>query len=77
MDEIYKLTKHYVAFLMVDDAHGIGVLGENGRGAIEMFNLLDIIDIISGTLSKAFGHIGGFVISRPEVIIYLRLLDFE
>lgn len=72
MDEIYDLTKKYGAFLMVDDAHGIGVLGETGRGAIEIFNLLDKVDIISGTLSKAFGHIGGFVISKPEVANYLK-----
>lgn len=72
MNEIYDLTKQYGAFLMVDDAHGIGVLGESGRGAIEMFNLLDKVDIISGTLSKAFGHIGGFVISKPEVANYLK-----
>lgn len=72
MDEIYTLTRQYGAFLMVDDAHGIGVLGENGRGAIEIFNLLDKVDIISGTLSKAFGHIGGFVIAKPEVANYLK-----
>lgn len=72
MDKIYELTKQYGAFLMVDDAHGIGVLGENGRGAIEIFNLLDKVDIISGTLSKAFGHIGGFVICKPEVANYLK-----
>ena len=72
MDEIYKLTKHYGAFLMVDDAHGIGVIGERGRGAIEKFGLLDKVDIISGTLSKAFGHIGGFIVSKPELINYLK-----
>jgi len=72
MDEIYKLTKHYGAFLMVDDAHGIGVLGKHGRGAIEKFKLLNKIDIISGTLSKAFGHIGGFIVSKPEIINYLK-----
>lgn len=72
MDKIYELTKQYGAFLMVDDAHGIGVLGKNGRGAIEMFNLLDKVDIISGTLSKAFGHIGGFIVSKPEVANYLK-----
>ena len=72
MNEIYELTKAYGAFLMVDDAHGIGVLGETGRGAIEVFNLLDKIDIIAGTLSKAFGHVGGFVITKPEVANYLK-----
>lgn len=72
MDEIYALTKKYGAYLMVDDAHGIGVMGENGRGAIEAYNLLDKVDIIAGTLSKAFGHIGGFIVSTPEIINYLR-----
>ncbi|WP_343537799.1 aminotransferase class I/II-fold pyridoxal phosphate-dependent enzyme [Sphingobacterium thalpophilum] len=72
MDEIHELTRKYGAYLMVDDAHGIGVVGENGRGAIELYNLLDKVDIIAGTLSKAFGHIGGFIISTPEIINYLR-----
>lgn len=72
MDEIYALTKKYGAYLMVDDAHGIGVIGENGRGVIEHFGLLDKVDIISGTLSKAFGHIGGFIIASPEIVNYLR-----
>ncbi|RZK97957.1 MAG: aminotransferase class I/II-fold pyridoxal phosphate-dependent enzyme, partial [Pedobacter sp.] len=72
MDEIYLLTKRYGAFLMVDDAHGIGVLGNHGRGAIEIFDLLDKVDIIAGTLSKAFGHVGGFIISKPEIANYLK-----
>lgn len=72
MDEIYALTKQYGAYLMVDDAHGIGVIGKNGRGCIEHFGLLDKVDIISGTLSKAFGHIGGFIVSRPEIANYLK-----
>ncbi|SFB96277.1 glycine C-acetyltransferase [Parapedobacter composti] len=72
LDEIYTLTKQYGAYLMVDDAHGIGVIGENGRGCIEHFGLLKQVDIISGTLSKAFGHIGGFIIASPELVNYLR-----
>lgn len=72
MDEIYTLTKKYGAYLMVDDAHGIGVMGDNGRGVMEVYNLLDKVDIIAGTLSKAFGHIGGFIVSTPEIINYLR-----
>lgn len=72
MEEIYELTKQYGGFLMVDDAHGIGVLGERGRGCIEQFDLLNKVDIISGTLSKAFGHVGGFVIAKPEVANYLK-----
>ncbi|MEI2272831.1 aminotransferase class I/II-fold pyridoxal phosphate-dependent enzyme [Sphingobacterium sp. ML3W] len=72
MDEIYTLTRKYGAYLMVDDAHGIGVMGDKGRGTIEAYNLLDKVDIIAGTLSKAFGHIGGFIVSTPEIINYLR-----
>ncbi|WCT13387.1 aminotransferase class I/II-fold pyridoxal phosphate-dependent enzyme [Mucilaginibacter jinjuensis] len=72
MKEIYDLTKEYGGFLMVDDAHGIGVIGEHGRGAIEKFNLMDKIDIISGTLSKTFGHIGGFIVASPEIINFLK-----
>lgn len=72
MREICDLTKQYGGFLMVDDAHGIGVLGKNGRGAMELFDVMDQVDIITGTLSKAFGHIGGFVVSSPEIINYLK-----
>jgi len=72
IDEIYNLTKSYGGFLMVDDAHGIGVLGQNGRGALEIFNLIDKVDIISGTLSKALGHIGGFIVASPHVINFLK-----
>lgn len=72
MDEIYRLTKAYGGYLMVDDAHGIGVLGENGRGVIEIYSLLDKVDIISGTLSKAFGHIGGFIVATPHIINFLK-----
>ena len=72
MREIYDLTKKYGGFLMVDDAHGIGVLGENGRGAIEIYDMLDKVDIIAGTLSKAFGHIGGFIVSNPQIINFLK-----
>ncbi|MEJ5088703.1 aminotransferase class I/II-fold pyridoxal phosphate-dependent enzyme [Sphingobacterium faecium] len=72
IDEIYHLCEKYGAYLMVDDAHGIGVIGETGRGCIELYNLLNKVHIISGTLSKAFGHIGGFIISSPEIINYLR-----
>ncbi|SEO08470.1 2-amino-3-ketobutyrate coenzyme A ligase [Mucilaginibacter gossypiicola] len=72
MEEIYDLTKRYGGFLMVDDAHGIGVLGKNGRGAIELCGMLDKVDVISGTLSKAFGHIGGFVVADPKMINFIK-----
>ncbi|WP_166335992.1 aminotransferase class I/II-fold pyridoxal phosphate-dependent enzyme [Sphingobacterium chungjuense] len=72
LDEIKELVKSYGAYLMMDDAHGIGVLGETGRGAIEVYDALEDVDIIAGTLSKAFGHIGGFIIASPDIINYLR-----
>lgn len=72
LDEIKALVKSYGAYLMVDDAHGIGVLGETGRGAMEVYDALEDVDIIAGTLSKAFGHIGGFIIASLDIINYLR-----
>ncbi|SMD43584.1 glycine C-acetyltransferase [Aquiflexum balticum DSM 16537] len=72
LKEILKLTKQYNAYLAVDDAHGIGVLGENGKGAIEYFDVFDEIDIIIGTFSKALGNLGGFVLGSPELIRFLK-----
>ncbi|GAB3921832.1 aminotransferase class I/II-fold pyridoxal phosphate-dependent enzyme [Mucilaginibacter myungsuensis] len=72
LDEIASLTHQYGGYLVVDDAHGIGVVGETGRGVIEMFNLFDQVDIITGTFSKALGNIGGYVIAKAEVVYYLK-----
>ena len=70
--EIADLTHKYGAYLVVDDAHGIGVIGEHGRGVIELDNAFDKVDIITGTFSKALGNIGGYVIANPEIINYLK-----
>src|SRR5690606_22282791 len=59
LKEILDLTHKYGGVLLVDDAHGIGVIGETGRGAMEYFNVLDKVDIITGTFSKTFGNVGG------------------
>ncbi|MBD1362969.1 aminotransferase class I/II-fold pyridoxal phosphate-dependent enzyme [Mucilaginibacter sp. ZT4R22] len=72
LDRIAELTHRYGAYLVVDDAHGIGVVGENGRGVIEHYNAFDQVDIITGTFSKALGNIGGYVIAKPELINYLK-----
>ena len=72
LDEIADLAHLYGAFLVVDDAHGVGVVGETGRGVIEMYNAFDKVDIITGTFSKALGNIGGYVIASPEIITYLK-----
>lgn len=72
LDKIIELTHKYGAYLVIDDAHGIGVVGETGRGVIEMYNAFDQVDIITGTFSKALGNIGGYVIASPEIITYLK-----
>jgi glycine C-acetyltransferase len=72
IDEIAEITHRYGAYLVVDDAHGIGVVGNTGRGVIELYNSFDKIDIITGTFSKALGNIGGYVIASPEIINYLK-----
>jgi glycine C-acetyltransferase len=72
LDQIVKLCKHYGAYLTMDDAHGIGVIGKTGRGVIELYNLYQEVDIITGTFSKTFGHLGGYVIADPKLIQYLQ-----
>jgi 8-amino-7-oxononanoate synthase len=72
LPEIVSLKKKYNARLLVDDAHGIGVLGEHGRGACEHFNVLHDADIIMGTFSKAFASLGGFVVAQEDVITHIK-----
>ena len=72
LDKIVSLCKHYGAYLMVDDAHGTGVVGKTGRGVIELYELFDQVDIISGTFSKTFAHIGGYVVASPNLVSFLK-----
>ncbi len=65
------LTQKYNCILMVDDAHGEGVLGKNGRGIVEYFNLHGKVDIEVGTMSKAFGVVGGYVAGSAQLIEWL------
>jgi len=65
-------AEKYNAMVMVDDAHGEGVLGEGGRGAVDHFHLHGRVDVEIGTLSKAFGVIGGFVAGKSAIIEHLR-----
>jgi len=71
LDEIYKITSKYNAILMVDDAHGEGVLGTNGRGIVDLFNLHGKVDIEVGTMSKAFGVVGGMIAGKKKLIEWL------
>ena len=72
LKEIHDLVKKYDAYLMVDDAHGIGVLGKSGRGAMEDAEVLDKVDIITGTFSKTFANVGGYVITSPKLAAFIR-----
>jgi 8-amino-7-oxononanoate synthase len=72
LPEIVKLAKRYNARLMVDDAHSIGVLGENGRGTAEHFGLEDDVDLVMGTFSKSFASLGGFIAGNERVINYVK-----
>lgn len=72
LPEIIALGKKYGARVLVDDAHSIGVLGENGRGTANHFGLDKDIDLIVGTFSKSFASLGGFVAGPADVIHYLK-----
>jgi len=69
---IVTLKKKYDFKLLVDDAHGLGVMGENGRGTAEHFGLEDEVDLIIGTFSKAFASLGGVVAGEAKVISYIK-----
>ena len=73
LPELVKLSEKYNAILMVDDAHGEGVLGKNGRGIVDHFNLHGKVDIEIGTMSKAIGVVGGYVAGEKVIIDWLRL----
>ncbi len=72
LDEIVKLAKKYGANIMVDDAHGLGVVGKAGRGTADHFGLTDDVDLIMGTFSKSLASIGGFIAANNETINYLK-----
>ena len=70
--QLVELCKKYNASLMIDDAHGLGVVGENGSGTASHFGLTDKVDLIMGTFSKSFGSLGGFIAGDKTVINYLK-----
>lgn len=73
MDKICELAEKYDALVMVDECHSAGVVGQTGRGVTEKFNVRGKVDIITGTLGKAFGGaVGGFTTGRKEIIAMLR-----
>ena len=72
LPEIVKLKKKYNASLMVDEAHGLGVFGKEGRGVCDHFGVIDDVDLIMGTFSKSLASIGGFIAGDKDTINYLR-----
>ncbi len=69
---LVELCEKYNASLMIDDAHGLGVMGDLGRGTANHFGLTDRVDLIMGTFSKSFGSLGGFIAGDHEVLNYLK-----
>lgn len=72
LPRMVELCRKYNAWLMIDEAHSVGVLGKTGRGIEEHFGLWDTVDIKMGTLSKTIPSVGGYVAGRKELITYLR-----
>ena len=72
LNEIHRLAKKYNAGVMVDDAHGLGMLGQFGSGTVEHFNLQNKIDLTMGTLSKSVPLLGGYIVGKKEIIEYLK-----
>jgi 8-amino-7-oxononanoate synthase len=72
LPEIVDIKNRYNARLLVDDAHGLGVFGENGRGTAEHFGVEHEVDLIAGTFSKSLATVGGFIAGKSEVVDYIR-----
>lgn len=72
LPEIVRLARKYGARIMVDDAHGFGMMGKNGRGTAEYFGLEDEVDIVMSTFSKSLASLGGFIAAKEEVIHYVK-----
>ncbi|MBR6795943.1 MAG: pyridoxal phosphate-dependent aminotransferase family protein [Clostridia bacterium] len=70
--EIVRLAKQYGARVMVDDAHGLGVLGEGGRGTASHFGLEDEVDIYMGTFSKSLASLGGYMAAKADVVDFVK-----
>ncbi|EFM02184.1 MAG: serine palmitoyltransferase [Hoylesella marshii] len=72
LPEIVELKRKYNASIMVDEAHGLGVFGRDGRGVCDYFGLTDEVDLIMGTFSKSLASIGGFIAGDSDTINYIR-----
>ncbi|MEX1062740.1 MAG: aminotransferase class I/II-fold pyridoxal phosphate-dependent enzyme [Balneolaceae bacterium] len=70
--ELISLSKEFGARLYLDDAHAIGVIGEGGRGSASVFGLLEDVDLVTGTFSKSFASLGGFIVGDTPIIEFIR-----
>jgi 8-amino-7-oxononanoate synthase len=70
--EIVKIAKKFNARVMVDDAHGVGVMGKNGRGTCEHFGMMDEVDLIMTTFSKSFASLGGYIVGDKKIIQFIK-----
>jgi len=77
LPELVKVAQKYGCRVMIDDAHSVGVLGENGRGTASHFGLDDQVDITMGTFSKSFASLGGFIVAEERVINYIKHISRE
>jgi len=73
LPKLVELAKEYNALLMIDDAHGTGVIGEHGGGTTDYYGIKEGVDVHMGTFSKSFGLLGGFIAGNKELIEYLKL----
>lgn len=73
LTEYVKVAKEFDARLMIDDAHGVGILGENGGGTPQHFGCAGEVDVLMGSMDKAFGGIGGYLCGSRETVKYLRV----
>ena len=72
LDKLTEVADRYGVLTMVDDAHGEGVLGHGGRGIVDHFGLHGVFDVEIGTLSKAFGVVGGVIAGKKTIVDYIR-----
>ena len=72
LPRLVEIANDYQAGVLVDDAHSVGVLGDNGRGTAEHFHLQDKVDIVMGTFSKSFASIGGYIAASEEIIHFIK-----
>lgn len=72
LPDIVRIAKKYNSKIMIDDAHGFGMLGKHGRGTAEYFGLEDNVDIIMSTFSKSLASLGGFIAAKEDIIHYIK-----